>query len=340
MKVDAPLSDLALPTAVERAVAAERAGFDGVWTAEGPHDPFLPLVLAAEHTETIEVGTSIAVAFARNPMLLANLGWDLQTYSRGRFILGLGSQIKPHITRRFSMPWSRPAARMRELVMATRSIWDCWLHGTMLEFRGEFYTHTLMTPIFVPEPSVIETYGLPPVYVAGVGPAMTETAGEVGDGFLSHGFTSARYLEEVTLPALRRGRATAGLTLDGFVIGLPAFVVTGVNDESLEAAASATKMQMAFYGSTPAYAPVLELHGWADLHLELNSLSKRGRWSEMGELIDDEVLHTLAVVGHPDVVVRELGSRYGGLVDRLSFMAPYRPDPELFPAIAAGLKKL
>ena len=194
----------------------EAAGYSGAWTVEGPHDPFLPLAVAAASTREIELGTAIAVAFARNPMLLANIGWDLQTASQGRFVLGLGSQIKPHITKRFSMEWSRPAARMREMVQAVRAIWDTWQHGTPLRFRGEFYQHTLMTPMFTPKASDLGDFGPPPVYLAGVGPLMTEVAGEVCDGFLCHPFTTEKYLREVTLPALERGGAKTGATMDGY----------------------------------------------------------------------------------------------------------------------------
>ncbi len=203
MKVDGGIG-FDLSRAGAEAKEREAAGYSGIWTAETNHDPFFPLVLAAEHTETVELGTSIAVAFARNPMVLANIGYDLQSFSKGRFILGLGSQIKPHITKRFSMPWSHPAARMREMVLAIRAIWESWETGGKLDFRGDFYSHTLMTPFFNPGPN---PFGQPKVFLAGVGELMTEVAGEVCDGFICHGFTTERYLREVTLPALDRGRA-------------------------------------------------------------------------------------------------------------------------------------
>ncbi len=298
MKVDGGIpADLA--GAGAKAAELEAAGYSGAWTAETSHDPFLPLLLAAEHTTEIELGTSIAVAFARNPMTLANLAWDLQAYSKGRFVLGLGSQIKPHITKRFSMPWSQPAARMRELVLAIRAIWDSWLTGGRLEFRGDFYTHTLMTPFFAPNAADLDGFGVPKVFLAGVGERMTEVAGEVADGFLCHGFTTEKYLREVSIPALERGRDKAGTTMDGFEIAGSTFVVTGADDAELAAAATGTRQQIAFYGSTPAYRPVLELHGWGGLQDELNALSKHGKWTEMGDLIDDEILNTFAVVGRP-----------------------------------------
>jgi probable F420-dependent oxidoreductase len=337
MKVDGGLGTN-LNHAGQQARDLEAAGYSGAWTAETNHDPFLPLALAAEHSSELELGTSIAVAFARNPMLLANLAWDLQSYSRGRFILGLGSQIKPHITKRFSMPWSHPAPRMREMVQAIRAIWDTWLTGAPLQFRGEFYTHTLMTPFFTPDAKDLEDIGLPKIFLAGVGELMTEVAGETCDGFLCHGFTTERYLREVTIPALQRGRAKAGASMDDFQIVGPSFVVTGANDEELERAAQGTRQQIAFYGSTPAYRPVLELHGWGGLQDELNALSKQGEWVQMGKLIDDEILTTFAVVGPPEEIAPELQRRYGDVIDRISFYAPYQSDPERWRQVLADIK--
>ena len=222
------------------------------------------------------------------------------------------------------MPWSKPAARMREFVSAMRAIWDCWNNGTKLDFRGDFYTHTLMTPFFNPGPN---PYGPPKVFLAGVGELMTEVAGEVCDGFICHGFTTERYLREVTLPALERGRAKAGKTLEGFEIAGPAFVVTGTNEEELERGHAGHPQQIAFYGSTPAYRGVLDLHGWGGLQDELNGLSKQGKWVEMGELIDDEMLSTFAVVGEPEAIAPELLKRYGDCITRISFYTPYKTDP-------------
>jgi probable F420-dependent oxidoreductase len=340
MKVDGALTPGPLTTAAEQARDLEEAGYSGAWTVETSHDPFLPHVQAAEHTDALELGTAIAVAFARNPMTLAMTAWDLQSLSAGRFILGLGSQIKPHITKRFSMPWSHPAARMRELILAVRAIWDTWLTGARLDFRGEFYTHTLMTPFFMPNRSDLEVVGVPRIFLAGVGPAMTEAAGEVCDGFICHGFTTERYLREVTMPALERGRQKAGKTMEGFEISGPSFVVTGVNDEQIEAAAQGTRQQIAFYGSTPAYRPVLELHGWGDLQDELNSLSKRGEWAKMGELIDDDILSTFAVIGAPEDIAPGLNERYGDVVTRVSFYAPYKSEPERWGAVIEAIKRM
>ncbi|NND74940.1 MAG: LLM class F420-dependent oxidoreductase [Ilumatobacter sp.] len=337
MKIDGTLgTDIA--RVGRRAQDAEAAGYSGAWTAETSHDPFLPLVLAAEHTTQLEIGTSIAVAFARNPMTLAMTAWDLQAYSGGRFVLGLGSQIKPHITKRFSMEWSKPAARMREMVLAIRAIWDTWLTGEKLAFRGEFYTHTLMTPFFAPPATDLDGFGPPKIFLAGVGELMTEVAGEVCDGFICHGFTTEKYLREVTVPALERGRAKAGTTMDGFEIVGPSFVVTGATDEEIEHAADATRQQIAFYGSTPSYRGVLDIHGWGGLQDELNSLSKQGEWERMGTLIDDEILTTFAVVGEPEAIAPELANRYGDVIQRLSFYAPYEGDPERWARVMKALQ--
>jgi len=319
-----------LGKAGELAAAQEAQGYDGLWTAETAHDPFFPLLLASQQTERVELGTGIAVAFARNPMNLAQIGWDLQAASQGRFILGLGSQIKPHITKRFSMPWSHPAARMREMILAIRAIWASWNDGTKLDFQGDFYTHTLMTPFFNPGPN---PHGNAKIFLAGVGELMTEVAGEVCDGFLCHGFTTERYLREVTLPALARGAAKAGRQVSDIEISGPAFVVTGTNEQEMAASVQGTKQQIAFYGSTPAYRGVLELHGWGGLQDDLNKMSKEGRWKEMGELIDDEILHTFAVVGEPEQIASGLQDRYGDVVSRVSFYAPYASDPDRWKAV-------
>ncbi|TFH16634.1 MAG: LLM class F420-dependent oxidoreductase [Acidimicrobiales bacterium] len=337
MKIDGNIG-MDLRSVPQNAMEVEAAGYSGAWTAETSHDPFLPLLLAAEHTETLELGTSIAVAFARNPMTLANTAWDLQAYSGGRFILGLGSQIKPHITKRFSMEWSHPAPRMREMVLAMRAIWNTWLTGEKLDFRGEFYTHTLMTPFFTPNAAELDGFGPPKVFLAGVGELMTEVAGEVCDGFICHGFTTEKYLREVTIPALARGRAKVGKTLAGFEIIGPSFVVTGSDDAELEAAATATRQQIAFYGSTPAYRNVLEIHGWGGLQEQLNTLSKQGEWAQMGTLIDDEILNTFAVVGEPESIAPELSKRYGDVIQRISFYAPYASDPDRWAAVMAALQ--
>jgi probable F420-dependent oxidoreductase len=335
MKVDGVLMAAALPEMGARAAKMEALGYDALYTPETQHDPFFPLVLAAEHTERIDLGTAIAVAFPRSPMHLAHIGHDLQAYSKGRFILGLGSQIKAHIEKRFSAPFSQPAARMRELVLAARAIWTCWEEDGPLRFEGEFYRHTLMTPFFNPGPT---GYGPPRVFIAAVGERMTEVVGEVADGMFVHGFTTEKYLRETTLPALERGLAKGGRSRSDVELSYPVFMVTGASDEEMERGDTATRRQIAFYGSTPAYRPVLEAHGWGELGEELNALSKRGEWDEMGRRITDEVLDAFAVVGKPAELPGIVARRYGDLIDRVGFYAPYREDPEAWADVIDAFK--
>ncbi len=313
LKVDGGIPSQ-LTRVADAATALEQQGYDGGWTFEASHDPFLPLLLAAEHTSRLELGTNIAVAFARNPMIVANIGWDLQAYSRGRFILGLGTQIQPHIEKRFSMPWSHPARRMREFVSALDAIWSAWREGTKLRFEGEFYTHKIMTPMFTPE---LSPYPAPKVFLAAVGEAMTEMCGEVADGHLGHPMVSKRYLDEVTIPALLRGIERSGRDRKDFQVACEVMVATGETDAELAAAVTGARKQIAFYGSTPAYRKVLELHGWGDLHTELNRLSKQGEWDAMGTLMDDDMLAAFAVVGPVDTVGAALRNRCDGVVDRV-----------------------
>ena len=279
----------------------------------------LPLTLAAEHTSTLEVGTSIAVAFARNPMTVAQTAWDLQAYSRGRFLLGLGTQIQPHIEKRFGMPWSHPVRRMAEFVAALREIWRCWRTGDRLRFAGDFYNHTLMTPMFTPAPSGQPD---PTIFIAAVGEAMTQACGEAADGLLAHAFTTRRYLDEVTIPALQRGLDRAGRQRTQFQVSGPVFVVTGRDEGEMTAAAAAYRKQIAFYASTPAYRKVLELHGWGELQTDLHRLSLGGRWDAMADLIDDEILETFAVVAPVDRLAAALTRRCDGIIDRVMVGLP------------------
>lgn len=291
----------------------EARGYDAAFTAEINNDPFLGLVLAAEHSRNIALSTSISVAFARNPMTMANLAWDLNQYSKGRFRLGLGSQIKPHITRRFSMPWSKPASRMREFILAMRAIWRCWEHGEPLRFEGEFYSHTLMTPMFTPDK---KEFGAPGVNLAAVGPKMTEVAAEVADGVIAHGFTTPKYLAEVTLPAVARGLEISGRDRSSFEINCPIMVVSGATEEAFAQTKAAVCAQLGFYASTPAYRPVLELHGWGELQTTANQFTREGKWEALGDLIDDDILNTFAVVCEElEDVPSTLVGRYGHLVD-------------------------
>jgi probable F420-dependent oxidoreductase len=326
MKVDGKLSAWGTTEVVEEARRHEKAGYDGLWASESSHDPFLPLLLAAEHTERLEVGTAIAVAFARSPMQLAYTAHDLQSYSGGRFTLGLGSQIKPHIERRFSMPWSHPAPRMREFIGALHAVWAAWNDGAELDFRGDFYSHTLMAPFFSPPPL---PQGAPKVFLAAVGESMTRVAAEVADGMLAHGFTTERYLREVTVPILERGLEQSSRTRADFSVSHLLLTATGRTEEEMARAIKGTRRQIAFYGSTPAYRGVLELHGWGELGDELNTLSKSSRadkWEVMGTLVDDEVLDAFAVVAEPDRLAAEIRRRFDGVVDRLSFYTAYELD--------------
>ena len=335
MRVDGPLVIPDLTSVAKAAQALEAAGYDGTYTFEGPHDPFLPLVLAAEATERLELTTAVAIAFARNPMTLAAQAWDLQALSGGRFHLGLGSQIKPHIERRFSMPWSAPAARMRELVLAVRAIWTTWQDRVPLRFEGTYYTHTLMTPFFDPGPLAVPP---PSVWLGGVGPMMTEVAGEVADGFMVHPFCTERSLLETTMPALERGRARAGALAAPIQVSLPVMVATGVDDAAMGAAIGAVKAQIAFYGSTPAYRVVLDAHGWGDLQPILRELTKAGDWAGMANVVHDDLLHAVAVVAPPDAVAGEISRRYGTLLDRVALNAPYATDPAVWQQIAQQLR--
>ena len=321
-------------TAIDRVAArardVEARGYAGLWASEVAHDPFLHLLAAGQATERLELGTAIAVAFARSPMTLAHTAHDLQRYTRGRFVLGLGTQIKAHVERRFSMPWTAPAARMREFIGALHAIWNAWQHQAPLRFQGEHYRHTLMTPMFSPPP---HEWGAPPVYLAAVGPLMTRLAGEVADGLLVHGFTTERYLRERTLPALEEGLQAAGRDRAQVAVTLPGLVVSGRTEEDMSRAAAAVKETIAFYGSTPAYRPVLELHGWEALADELHALSvgrREDKWTAMRDLVDDEVLATFAVVAEPDDVAAEVRRRFGGAVDRFSVYASYAAPLDLW----------
>ncbi len=317
-----------------RARTMEQEGYSGLMSAETSHDPFLPLALAAEHTEHLDLMTAIAVGFARNPMVLASVAWDLQALSGGRFMLGLGSQIQAHITKRFSMPWSRPAARMEEMIAAIRAIWEAWQTGERLNFRGDFYRHTLMTPMFSPGPLDVPP---PPILISAVGPLMTSVAGRAADGLVCHGFQTAEYLRDVMMPNVQAGLAEAGRDRSDFQISMPVFVVAGFSEEDAAAQAARTRKQIAFYGSTPAYRVVLEHHGWGDVQTELNRLSKQGQWDEMASVIDDEILGTFAIVAEPHEVPRRIAERFGGTLDRLQFYAGVR-DAERWGPILEEIK--
>lgn len=334
MKVDTSVG-FDLPSVGDYAARMEAAGYTGLQSAETGHDPFLPLAQAALHTTKVDLITSIVVAFARTPMVLAPIAHDLNALSQGRFVLGLGSQIRAHITKRFSMPWSHPAPRMREFILALRAIWANWYDQEPLSFVGKFYTHTLMTPFFSPNNT---EYGAPRVFLAAVGPLMTEVAAEVADGMIVHPFTTEKYLRETTLPALERGWAKAGKSREDFEISYPCFVLTADDEKGLEQAKAATRQQVAFYGSTPAYKGVLDSIGAGELQGELNAMSKQGRWQEMGTLITDDILNEFAVIDEPQNLAGELKRRYGDLIDRTSVAydsIPQQHREEFFEALTA-----
>jgi probable F420-dependent oxidoreductase len=335
LKVDGGIfTDLA--RVPELADQLERQGYDACWTGEINHDPFFPLLLAAEHTSRLELGTSIAVAFARNPMTVANVGWDLQTYSQGRFILGLGTQIKPHIEKRFGMPWSRPVARMREFVLALHAIWSAWNDGTRLRFEGEFYTHKLMTPMFTPEP---QPFSAPRIFIAAVGEAMTDMCGEVADGLLAHAFTTRQYLHDVTVPAVLGGLQRSGRDRSDFQVACPVFVVTGSDEAEMTAGATGVRKQIAFYGSTPAYRKVLELHGWGGVADDLHRLSLQGEWDAMATLVDDEMLNAFAVVAPTDKLAAALKDRCDGVIDRVMPSFPRTLSDDTIRAVLTELRQ-
>lgn len=316
MKLDARLNPHPA-TVTQRAQRLDVAGYERAWTHEDRHDPFVSLGLAAAATARLELGTNIAVAFARSPMIAAHSAWDLQLLSEGRFILGLGAQIRGHITRRFSMPWSRPAARMREYVEALHAIWDTWEHGHKLDFRGDFYEHTLTRAMFIPPK---HPHRRPEVHLAAVGPLMTRVAGSVADGLLCHSFTTADYLRDVTLPNLRAAAAAADRPADAVEVSQLAMVVAANTPESFAAQARGIREKIAVIGSTAAYRGVLEHHGWADAQTELMRLFRQGRLADMVDVIDDEMLRTFAAVGTPTEVADILLERFGDVVDRITLM--------------------
>jgi probable F420-dependent oxidoreductase len=334
MKIDGGMLVTDMKQIPARVRELEEAGFDGCFTFEGPHEPFMPLVLAAEHSK-LDIGTGLAIAFARTPMTVANLAHDLQEFSGGRFWLGLGSQIKPHIEARYSMPWAKPVTRMKEFVRALRAIFANWNDNEKLDFRGEFYTHTLMPPLFNPGPAA---GGPPPIYVGGVGPKMTEAAGEVADGLLLHPFHTERSLEQVMLPNLQKGLAASGRELSDFTLCAQVLVVTGKDEAEFENALAMTRNQIGFYGSTPAYRSVLEAEGRGELQPELRQLTKTGRWDEMASLIDDELLSRVAAMGTPSEVAESLHARYGSLAGRLAFASPFPLSQEAASEIISGLR--
>jgi len=321
VKLDTGFMPASLHDAAATAKAAEDMGFDALWSAETSHDPFFPLVLAAEHTKRIKLGTSIAVAFPRSPMVLAQIGWDLQAQSGGRFILGLGTQVRGHNERRFGIKWEHPGPKLREMIQMIHAIWDCWQNGTRPNFVGKFYNFTLMTPVFNPGPI---DYPRPGIYIAGVNEYMCRLAGELCDGFHAHPFHSIKYLDDVVFPNIHRGLEKAGRKRGDISMSSTVFVITGENQKEIEAAKGPVRQQLSFYASTPAYAGVLEAHGWGETGRRLTEKSKRGDWAGMASEITDEMLDVYAVTATSDQVADAIQQRYARYFDRVAFYLPFR----------------
>jgi probable F420-dependent oxidoreductase len=302
--------------------AAEAVGFAGMWTPETKHNPFFPLLIAAEHSERIQFGPAVAIAFPRSPMVMAQIAWDLQAVSRGRFILGLGTQVKAHIERRFGMTWEAPVAKLRDYIGALRAIWHAWQTGTKLDYQGTYYQHTLMTPFFNPGPIA---HPRVPVYIAGVNEGLARLAGELCEGFHAHPFHSAKYLNEIVRPQIAAGAEQAGRSLADVELASGVFVITGVNEAAMEVMRTMVRDQISFYASTPTYRVVLECHGWQDIGEQLSRLASAKRWGEMGALISDEMIEVFAVEAPLDRLGQALRRRYDGVLDRVACYLPYVP---------------
>lgn len=317
MHFDAALPPTGLTNVPAIAQAAEKMGFDALWTSETMHDPFLPCTLIAEHTRSLHFGTAIAVSFARNPANLAYTTWDLSALSGGRFMLGLGTQVKAHIERRFGMPWPESVVgKLREQILAIHAFWNTWQKNEKLDFRGEYYKLTLMSPFFNPGP--IDHPDIP-IYIAGVNRGLAGLAGETCQGFHAHPFHSLRYLEELILPAIEQGAARSGRSRSDVQVSVTAFAATSPEEETF------ARAQLSFYASTPSYRPVMALHGWGEVAEQLSALAARGQWGEMFGLVTDEMLHTFCLVTDPASLPGELQKRYSGLADRLSLYIPFTP---------------
>ncbi len=338
MKIDAALlvHDLNQMPAVAR--FADDAGFDGIWTFETSHEPFLPLVLAAEHSSRMSVGTSIAVAFPRSPTILAQIAWDLARFSRGRFILGLGTQVKGHNERRFGVKWENPVEKMREVILAVRAIWDCWQNRTRLNFQGQFFKLNLMTPFFSPEP---HQYHRIPIFVAGVNRRMCQLAGELCEGFHAHPLHSARYLRERVLRNIEIGLMQSGRQRYSIEISSSIFVIPTDNPAEAAKYESEIREQISFYASTPPYRPVFDLEGWGNAADELKALASRGKWGEMPALITDEMLDRFALRGTWADLPEKVLKKYDGLLDRVSYYFPVVPGENEagWRATVAGFKR-
>lgn len=332
MKIDVATLVPNLREMPELARSVEAMGFDCLWTSETQHDPFLPLALAAEHTNRMELGTAIAVAFPRSPTVLAHMAWDLQAASDGRFILGLGTQVKPHIERRFGMAWESPAAKLREMILAMRALWSAWQGDGRVNFRGEFYKITLMTPFFNPGP--IEHPEIP-IYIAGVNEKLCQLAGELCQGFHVHPFHTTQYLREMTLPNIELGLAKAGRTRDQIQVSSAVFVATNEGEREM------VRAQVSFYASTPSYRPVLEIHGWGETGEKLSAMAARKEWAAMAEQISDEMLDAFCVSASEADLADAIRARYTGLLDRITLYTPFElgQDMTKWANLVAAFKK-
>lgn len=330
-----PQDDLRKVKAAAQSV--ERDGYDIITTMENKHDPFLPLAVAAVETEKVELATAIAISFSRSPMVAANLGWDLNEASRGRFVLGLGTQVKAHNERRFSVPWTPPAPRMREYILGLKAIWRSWRHGEKLSFEGEHYRFTLMPPYFVPESLGLR---LPPVTLAAVGPAMLRVAGETADGVRLHPFCTPKYLDDTVMPEIKRGMARSGRERESFEITGGGFIATGPDDATVTERREWVRYRVGFYGSTPAYYPVLEAHGLQDLGLKLNRMTKEGAWDKLQDVITDEVLELFVVAGRHDELQGLVEKRFGAVSDAVYASANSAMPADLPPDLIQDLKAI
>jgi probable F420-dependent oxidoreductase len=334
MKIDGPFYAM-MDGAAEEAKRLRDIGYDGVYSLEGSWDPFYPLVLASEHAPELDSATGIAVAFPRNPSHLAYQAWDLQRFSKGKFLLGIGSQIKPHIEKRFGVVFSPPAPRMREYIQAVKAFFNCWQYDERLDFRGKYYTHTLMTPMFHAGKN---PYGVPPILLGALGPKMTQVAGEVADGLIVHPFNTMPFLEEQALPAVTLGLEKANRSRDDFIMQINAIVITGETDAEYKAAEDSVKSLLGFYSSTPAYKPPMDSVGYGDLQPRLNALSKEGKWDELATYIDDDFIDAFTTRGKPDEIAGKLKAKYGKHADRLSIYAPYAAPDAMWKKIVTELK--
>ena len=325
MKIDCGLMTTDLRDAPRLATQLEQLGYDGLWTAEAGHDPYLPCALAASATDHMTIGTNIAVAFPRSPLVHAQLAWDLQAASRGRFILGLGTQVKGHNERRYSTPWTAPGPRLREMLQLIRHIWDVWQNGARPGFQGKHYQFSLMTPFFAPAP--IEWPQIP-IYIAAVNPYMCRLAGELADGVHVHPFHSIKYLRETVLPNLERGLGKTNRAREQVTLATTAFVIMGKDRDEIERAKAPVRQQLSFYASTRTYAGVLEAHGWGETCYRLNEKAAKGDWAGMASLITDEMLEVFAIEGTYDEIPGLLQKKYRGIMDRLGFYSAMRPGDE------------